>query len=298
MTAAASRPAAPGRSGTWQPVQMGACSGRTFLVTGANTGIGLATATGLAERGGRVVLACRDLAKAAAARDAIASATGSEALDLLTLDLADLDAVRETVAEIERLDLPVDVLIANAGLAGQRGETAQGFELAFGVNHLGHFLLTTLLLPRLRTRTDARVVLVSSDSHYQVKAIDWDEVEGPTRSITGLGEYATSKFCNVLFGQELARRVPADELGVHVVHPGVIASDVWRRIPWPVRPIMTRFMRSTTQGAATSLFAATDPSLIGISGRYYADCAEKEPNRAATPELAGELWTRSEGWVR
>ena len=136
MTAAASRPAAPGRSGTWQPVQMGACSGRTFLVTGANTGIGLATATGLAERGGRVVLACRDLAKAGAARDAIASATGSEALDLLALDLADLDAVRETVAEIERLDLPVDVLIANAGLAGQRGETAQGFELAFGVTDM------------------------------------------------------------------------------------------------------------------------------------------------------------------
>src|SRR5207248_1708186 len=133
---------------------------------------------------------------------------------------------------------PLHGLINNAGVAGQRGLTAQGFELAFGINHLGHFLLTTLLVDRLRETGGARVVNVSSDSHYQAKGIDFDAVRQPTKSMTGMREYAVSKLANVLFTQELARRVPASELGAYAVHPGVIASDIWRRVPGPARSMM------------------------------------------------------------
>ena len=185
----------------------------------------------------------------------------------------------------------------NAGVAGQRGETAQGFELAFGINHLGHFLLTTLLLDLLRDGGPSRVVNVSSDSHYSPKGIDFDALRQPTPSFTGMPEYGVSKLCNVLFTQELARRVPPSQVAAHSVHPGVIASEIWRRVPWPIRPVMKRFMKSPEEGAETTVWCATSPELDGVSGRFYVDCREKEPNPVATPELAAELWRRSEGWV-
>ena len=271
--------------------------GRTYLITGANTGIGRATAHELARRGGRVVLACRSEAKTAPVIDEIVADVGNEAVSFLPLDLADLSSVRRAADAVLDEGAPIDVLVANAGLAGQRGSTAQGFELAFGVNHLGHFALVTALLDHLRAHPPARVVVVSSDSHYQPSGIDWDAVTRPTRTVTGMPEYGVSKLANVLFAQELARRVPTSEVTSYALHPGVIASDVWRRVPWPVRPIMTRFMRSTVQGAQTSLWCATAPELAGESGGFYADCARKEPSAAATPELAAELWARSEAWL-
>lgn len=271
--------------------------GRTFLVTGANTGIGRATAQGLAARGGRVILACRDQAKAEATRAAIAGATGSDELALLELDLADLAAVRAAAERHLAGGEQVDVLILNAGLAGQRGQTADGFELAFGVNHLGHFLFADLLLDHLRAGSDPRLVVVASDSHFDAPGIDLEAVQRPTKSITGLPEYAVSKLANVCFAQELARRVPADELAVHALHPGVIASDVWRRVPWPVRPIMTRFMRSVEEGAETSLHCATASEAAGRSGLYWSDRAVKESSAVATPELGAELWEASERWT-
>jgi NAD(P)-dependent dehydrogenase (short-subunit alcohol dehydrogenase family) len=271
--------------------------GRTFLVTGANTGIGRATARELARRGGRVVLAGRSEAKVRAATGEIARDTGNDSLDFLELDLADLDAVRSAAESFLARDEPLHVLVNNAGVAGQRGRTAQGFELAFGTNHLGHFLFTLLLLSRLRESGGARVVCVSSDSHYRPKGIDFDVLRRPTRTVTGMDEYGVSKLCNVLFAQELARRVPEPELITAAVHPGVIASDIWRRVPWPVRPIMTRFMGSTEEGAATSIHCATSAALEGRSGRFWVDCEEKAPNRVATPGLARELWERSEEWT-
>jgi retinol dehydrogenase 12 len=271
--------------------------GRTFLVTGANTGIGRATAHDLARRGARVVLATRSEEKTRPVIDEMVHDTGNDELEHLALDLADLDSVRAAAEAFLARDQPLHVLINNAGVAGQRGVTAQGFELAFGINHLGHFLLTTLLLERLRQSAPARVVNVSSDSHYRPKEIEWDALRRPTKTVTGMDEYGVSKLCNVLFTQELARRIPDTEVAAHAVHPGVIASDIWRRVPWPVRPIMTRFMKSTEEGATTSLWCATSPDLDGRSGRFYVDCAEKDPNRIATPDLAAELWRRSEAWV-
>ena len=268
-----------------------------IVVTGANAGIGKATALALARRGGTVLLAARSASKTAPVVDEIVRTTGNTAVEHLPLDLADLESVRAAAALIEARGEPLDVLVNNAGVAGQRGETAQGFELAFGINHLGHFLLTTLLLDLLCRSAPARVVNVSSDSHYSPKRIDFDALRQSTPSFTGMPEYGVSKLCNVLFTQELARRVPADEVAAYALHPGVIASEIWRRVPWPVRPVMKRFMKSPEEGAETTIYCATAPELAGVSGRFYAECREKDPSPAATPELGAELWRRSEAWV-
>ncbi len=267
----------------------------TSLVTGANTGIGRATTEELARRGGRVILACRSAEKTQLVIDAIAEETGNEALEHLPLDLADLTSVRQAVTTLRERGEPIDVLVANAGVAGQRGETAQGFELAFGINHLGHFLLVTELLDLLRT--PARVVVVSSQSHYEAKDLDEEHLRGRTQGVTGLKEYARSKLANVLFAQELARRVDPAQVTTYSLHPGVIASDIWRRVPWPIRPLMTAAMKSTEDGSKTSVWCATAPELANETGRYYDACAEKEPSALATPELAAWLWQKSEEWT-
>jgi len=271
--------------------------GRTVVITGANSGIGRATANELARRGARVHIACRSRRRAQPVLDEITASCGPDAAAFLELDLSDLASVRAGAAAYVATGEPVHVLIDNAGVAGQKGQTAQGFELAFGVNHLGHFLFTTLLLDVLARSAPARVVVVASDAHYQAKGVDFDALRRPTRSVTGLAEYGVSKLCNVLFALELARRAD-DGVTTYALHPGVIASDIWRRLPWPVEPLAKLFMKSTEQGARTSLYCATDPELSVATGRYYDDCAERAPSERATPELAGRLWERSETWTK
>jgi retinol dehydrogenase-12 len=276
---------------------MGDLDGRNFLITGANTGIGLATVRGLASRGARIWLAGRSEPKTRAAMRVVIDETGNTALHYLPLDLASLPSVRACADAFLVADEPLHVLINNAGLAGQRGMTDSGFELAFGTNHVGPFLLTSLLLDRLRASAPARIVTVASDAHFAAKEIDYEIVRRPTRNRTGFPEYAVSKLANVLHSQELDRRLDGAGVTTYSLHPGVIASDIWRKVPWPVRPLMKLRMRSTEEGARTSLYCATDPGLAGESGRYYESMERKEPSAVATPELAGELWERSETWV-
>jgi retinol dehydrogenase 12 len=272
-------------------------SGRTVLVTGGNTGIGLATALAMAREGWRVYVACRSERKGAAAVASIQAATGNDAVFLLLVDLADLSSVRDCATSFLEPYEPLHVLVNNAGVAGRRGLTRQGFELMFGVNHLGHFLLTALLLERLTESAPSRVVTVSSDAHYNARGIDFDALRRPARGITGLGEYAVSKLCNVLFSQELARRAEGTGVHAYALHPGVVASDIWRRVPWPVRPLVTRNMLSVTEGAATSLYCATSPSVASDSGLFYDKCALREASPVATPSLGAELWERSAAWT-
>jgi retinol dehydrogenase-12 len=271
--------------------------GRTFLVTGANTGIGKATAEALAGRGASVYVASRSRDKGEAAVAAIKAATGSDSVFFLALDLADLESVRSCAEGFLARGEPLHVLVNNAGVAGARGLTKQGFELMFGVNHLGPFLLTQLLLDRLVASAPARVVTVSSDSHYSARGIDFEAVRRPARGITGLGEYAVSKLCNVLFSQELARRTAGTGVHSYALHPGVVASDIWRRVPWPVRPLVTRRMLTADQGAQTSLYCATSASVAADSGLFYDKCALREASEVATPELGRALWERSEAWT-
>jgi retinol dehydrogenase 12 len=271
--------------------------GRTVLVTGANTGIGRATAQALARQGWRVYVAARSERKGQAAVAAIQAATGNDAVFLLLLDLADLESVRACAESFGEPYEPLHVLVNNAGVGGARGLTRQGFEMTFGVNHLGHFLLTQLLLDRLAASAPARVVTVSSDAHYNATGIDFEALRRPARGLTGLREYAVSKLCNVLFSAELARRTAGTGITTYALHPGVVASDMWRRVPWPVRPLITRRLLPVDQGAATSLYCATSPEVARDSGLFYDNCAERPASRVATPELAAELWKRSEAWT-
>lgn len=281
-----------------QTASMSDLTGRVCVITGANTGIGLATARELARRGARLVLACRSRDKTERVIDELKQATGNPAIEFLALDLASLDQVRSAAAELLGRDLPIHLLINNAGLAGQRGLTTDGFELAFGVNHLGHFLFTELLLDRIRASTPARIVTLASQSHYGAKGIDWEAVRRRTRSITGMREYGVSKLANVLHSAELGRRLAGTGITSYSLHPGVIASDIWRRMPFPARQIARSFMATTEDGAKTTLYCATAPELAAETGQYYDSCAARKPSRyARDPELAAELWRRSEAWT-
>lgn len=276
----------------------------TSLVTGANTGLGRATAHALAERGDRVILACRSEEATRPVIEEMASATGNDAIEFLPLDLADLRSVRDAAARLLERGDPIHVLVANAGVAGQRGETEQGFELAFGVNHLGHFLFVTELLDLLCGSGPApdggppRLVVVSSGSHNEAKGIDADAVRGPTRSFTGLPEYAVSKLANVVFAQELARRVSVDELFVVSLHPGnLIGTDVVRRLPRALNAVLKRFRPSPEFGARTSIMCATSPDVLAHHGEYYSVETLEPASPVATAELGAELWRRSEEWT-
>ena len=271
--------------------------GRTFLVSGANTGIGKETVRALAGRGARVVLAGRSEEKTRAAITEIADETGNTDLDYIALDLADLASVRSAAESFLASGEPLHVLINNAGLAGARGMTSSGFELAFGTNHIGTFLFTELLRDHIVASGPGRIVNVASTAHYRPKGIDWDAVRRPTVTRTAFDEYCVSKLANVLHAQELGRRLEGTGVTTYSLHPGTIASDVWRAVPFGLRQAMKLFMKSTEQGARTSLYCATSPDVAEHTGRYYDDQREKAPSKVVTPELAAELWERSEAWI-
>ena len=276
---------------------------QTMLITGANTGIGKAAAEALAAQGHRLYLACRSADKTRPVIDEITQKTGNRDVRFLPLDLTSLDSVRACAAAFVDTGDPLHVLMNNAGVAGQRGFTADGFELTFGVNHLGHFLLTMLLLEPLKQSAPSRIVNVSSIAHTQAKGIDWEAVRKPTRNVTALPEYAVSKLANVLFTQELARRLNGTGVAAYAVHPGGIGSDIWsRRLPGfirgPVNTVIGLVMKSPAEGARTQVWCATAPELATESGHYYDGCKEKPASAVATPELAAELWKRSEAWTK
>ncbi len=275
-------------------------NGKRCVVTGANTGIGKVTALELARAGARVVLACRSREKAEAAMADIRAHVPEAELTFARLDLASLASVRECADDLLANDQPIHVLVNNAGLAGVRGLTEDGFELIFGINHLGPYLLTRLLLERIIESAPARIVCVSSRSHYDAKGIDLGAQRKASTSPVGLRQYSVSKLANVLFASELARRLKEREVAVttYSLHPGVIASDIWRKIPWPIRPIALSFMSTNEEGARTSLYCATSPECADESGLFYDKCKTKEPSKPARDVgLAAELWHHSAEWV-
>ncbi len=272
---------------------------KTYVITGANSGIGKVTARELAQRGAHVILACRSADKTQPVIDELKREVGSDTIEFIALDLADLASVRRCAEQLLGRDIPIHGLINNAGLAGSRGTTKDGFEVTFGTNHLGHYLLTRLLLDRLKQSGPARIINVASASHYQAKGINWDALREKTKSRTGLPEYAVSKLSNVLFTKELARRLEGTAVTTYALHPGVVATDVWRRVPSPVRWVMKKFMVTPEEGALASIRCATAPELATETGRYYdRDGKERRPNKLANDEqLAKELWTKSAEWT-
>ncbi|MFO0760166.1 MAG: SDR family oxidoreductase [Byssovorax sp.] len=273
--------------------------GKICLITGANTGIGRATAVDLARRGARLFVACRSAEKGNEAVAGIRREGGSDTVEFLRLDLGSLASVREAAQAFLARDLPLHLLINNAGVAGQRGITTDGFELHFGTNHMGHFLLTDLLLDRLKASAPARIVHVASKAHFDAKGIDFTKLHQSTPSFTGLPEYAVSKLCNVLFSAELARRLEGTGVTSYALHPGVVASDAWRRIPWPFRSLVTWRMLTNEQGAETTIHCATSAEAGKETGLYYDHSRVKTPSKPAQDRaLAAELWDRSVTWLK
>lgn len=269
---------------------------RSILITGASSGIGRATALALAAPGASLYLAGRSEERHREVLDAVRAAGASARF--LSLDLSRLASVRECAERFLALGAPLHVLINNAGMAGSRGTTHDGFERAFGINHLGPFLLTELLLERLASGAPGRIVNLSSKAHYRVRRIDWAALREPTRTRSGFPEYAVSKLCNVLHARELAARLRGRGVNTYSLHPGVIASDIWRRVPWGVRQLLHLFMRSNEEGARTTLHCATSEAAGRETGLYYDECAPKAPSALALDDaLARELSERSRQWV-
>ncbi len=274
-------------------------SGRVALVTGANTGIGLVTARELAAQGAHVFIACRSLERGQEAINEIRTAVPGANVELLALDLGDLESVHACAAAFLARDLPLHLLINNAGLAGAKGFTKSGFEMAFGVNHVGHFLFTQLLLDRIKQSAPARIVTVSSRAHTRVSGIDWDAVTKPTQTTTGFQEYGVSKLANLLFSAELGRKLAGTGVTTYSLHPGVVASDVWRKVPWPFRSLMKLTMITVEEGAKTTLYCATSSDVANETALYYDKCKVKAPTEIGQDAaLAAALWARSDAWVR
>jgi len=268
------------------------------LITGANTGIGRVTAVELARAGAQVVIAGRSLERTQPVLDAIRALPHATPARFVPLDLGRLQSVRECAAAFTALGLPLHLLINNAGVAGARGLTHDGFEMMFGVNHLGHFLLTQELLPILIRTGASRVITVSSRAHRFASSFDWDALRRPTHSRTGVHEYAVSKLANLLFSAELARQLAGSGVSTYAVHPGVVATDIWRAVPAWLRPLLwLRGMRTPEQGARTSLHCALHAP-ASERGLYYADSQPKTPSAAGlNTDLARDLWQRSLAWV-
>ena len=278
--------------------------GRTILVTGANTGIGFETAKLLAAKGARVLLGCRDAARGADAMAQIAAATPGAKLDLILLDQADLESVR-TAAERVASEPRLDVLINNAGvMIPPLTRTAQGFELQFGVNHLGTFALTALLLPKLAETAGSRVVVTSSLAHRQGRMLwdDWNAEKGYSSNVY----YAQSKLANLLFALELDRRLRAAASPVSALgcHPGVSLTELMRHLPrWtkPLLPVVRPLFNPVAAAAWPTLQAATDPNAKG--GDYFGPQGRWEmrgesgpaliDKRASGTEDARRLWDLS-----
>lgn len=283
-------------------------TGRVAIVTGANTGLGLATAAALAGRGAHVVLAVRDVAKGEAAAEQIHAQHHGAELSVTQLDLGSLESIRSAAADLRSAFGRIDLLINNAGvMMPPRQTTADGFELQFGTNHLGHFALTGLILDRMLPVGGSRVVTVASNAHRFKAAIHFDDLQWQRR-YSRVGAYGQSKLANLLFTNELQRRLAAaDQPTVAVAaHPGNSATELVRNLPAVMRPVARIFNPVVAQpaamGALPTLRAATDPDVFG--GQYYGPDGPGEfrghpvlvhSSRAARDEdLARRLWAVSE----
>jgi NAD(P)-dependent dehydrogenase (short-subunit alcohol dehydrogenase family) len=275
--------------------------GKVVVVTGSNVGIGLETAVGVAERGATTVLACRSQAKADAAAKVVTQRTWNDDVHVVALDLADLASVCKAADEILSRWARLDVLVNNAGGTWtQRQHTAQGIEYTFGVNHLGHFYLTNLLLDRLRADTPARVVSVTSVGHHAAfGGMQFDDLQSERR-YEGMEVYCRSKLANVLFIRELAKRLQGSGVTANAVHPGWVRSsfamdgDTTGFMGFGMR-VIRPLQISPRRGAKTSIYVATSPDVGGKTGLYWVRSKPGHMSRHARDNAAAErLWDESE----
>ncbi|WP_437521848.1 SDR family oxidoreductase [Sorangium sp. So ce726] len=270
-------------------------NGKVCIVTGGNTGIGKETARGLAQRGAKVVLACRDTGRGEAARDDIARSTGRKDVEVIALDLGSKASIRAFGERFRAAHERLDVLVNNAGVwQSSRGTTGDGIEATFGVNHVGTWLLTQDLLPLLKKSAPSRIVVLSSKLHYRGR-MDWEDLQFERRKYGTTAAYTQSKLANVLFTKALARRLEGTGVTVNAVHPGVVGTDLMRDYPKLLVKLFNLFLLTPEQGAECSLHVATAPELAGVTGEYFEKSRIKPAAEAALDEVAQErLWALTE----
>ncbi len=287
-------------------------TGRQALVTGGSTGLGAETARALASKGAAVVLTARDLAKGNEVAEGIRKSTGNDAVEVEELELGSLASIRAFAERFLARHDTLHILINNAGVMGcPRDETSDGFEMQFGTNHLGHFLMTCLIAPALVRSAPARIVSLSSRGH-QFSPVVFDDVHFEKRPYDKWASYGQSKTANILLAVELERQLGARGVHAYAVHPGTIATDLSRHmVPEDFELIRKRApggqmqLKTIPAGAATSVYAATAPELEGRGGVYLEDChvAQVEDagdarhgvrSYAVDPEAARRLWVLSE----
>ena len=276
--------------------------GKTVLITGCNTGIGKETAFDLSRRGARVGMLCRNEVLANAAAEEIRKETNGDIV-VYKCDLSSLKSIRECAKEILAKEEQINILINNAGVMWTPFITTEdGFELQMGTNHFGHFLLTNLLMDKIKRSGPARIINVSSLGH-QFGNLDFDDLNWEKRKFNTVNAYGDSKLANIYFTKSLAQRLENSNVTVYALHPGAVMSDLGREIKKKIGAIpyditvglMSFFLKRNKEGAQTSIYCAVDESIAKASGKYYSDCAEKEPTALAQDmEKAEKLWELSE----
>lgn len=272
--------------------------GKIAIITGANTGIGKENAIDLAMRGGKVYIACRDQPRGEEALKDIKRVSGSDKVYFLQLDLASLDSIRNFSKKFHELESQLHILVNNAGvMACPKSLTKDGFEMQIGTNHLGHFLLTNLLLDLLKHSAPSRIVMVSSAGH-KMSDIDKEDFMSE-RSYSKWKAYGRSKLANVLFASKLAKKLEGTGVTANSCHPGVVQTELGRHMSdtlrkYVIAPIFGPFFKTPWEGAQTQIRLAVDPELENVTGKYFSDCKEKIPSRAAqNDETATWLYQKS-----
>ncbi|XP_010884226.2 retinol dehydrogenase 12-like isoform X1 [Esox lucius] len=269
---------------------------KTVVITGANTGIGKETALDLAKRGARVIMACRDMEKAEGALKEVIDGSGNQNVVIKKLDLSDTKSVREFAETINKEEPRLNILINNAGvMVCPYGKTVDGFEMQIGVNHMGHFLLTHLLIDLIKSSTPARIINVSSMAHSW-GTINLDDINSE-KGYDKIKAYNQSKLANILFTRSLAKRLQGTGVTAYSLHPGVVQTDLWRHVNGAQAAFMkmiSPFTKTSAKGAQTSIYCAVAPELETESGGYYSDCAPASCSRAASDDdMAQKLWELS-----
>lgn len=274
----------------------GAMAGKVCMITGANSGVGRATALELARLGATVVMVCRNRAKAEPVLEEIRRTTGNNSVELFIADLSSQQSIRTLVEAFRQRYDRLHVLLNNAGaIFLGRGETVDGLETTFALNHLGYFLLTNLLLDILKASSPARVINVSSGAHA-VGTIDFDDLQGE-RKYSGWKAYSQSKLANVLFTVELARRLKGSGVSVNCLHPGFVRSSfaTETRMARAMLFLLRPFTITPERAAETTVYLATSPEVEQVTGRYFVRKQAVKSSRESTdPEVAWRLWQVSE----
>jgi NAD(P)-dependent dehydrogenase (short-subunit alcohol dehydrogenase family) len=276
-------------------------TGKTVVITGANSGIGLETAVALARAGAKTLITVRDPARGQAAVADIKARSGRDDVDVVVFDLGSIASTRQGAAEILARCDRIDVLVNNAGVVlSSRHETEDGLEATFAVNHLGHFVLTELLLDRLKQSAPARIVNVASTAHKGArKGLNFDDLQS-SFAYGGMQVYSKSKLANIYFTTELARRLQGTGVTVNCLHPGTVATGYGRDgdssgvLAFGLK-VIKPFILSAEQGARTSIYLASSPEVAGVTGRYFVKCQARSPSATAQDDAAARrLWEASE----